>query len=154
MKRLTLSTSIILLLCLVVSCDYHQNRQKARDGRDVSVSQLPELQNFEMVTIVYGQSSMEHCHYAGATIMLGAFLSEEEALETYVSELEALGWAVKPVKYEDERILIRGTQERIVIRGYPYAKDLKDEDYILAKEVYPTIIFVSLWYYVPQRDGC
>jgi hypothetical protein len=154
MKRLIGLASLVILLCFLASCDYHQKQREVRTGLDASVNRLPELVGFETITISYGQSSMKTCHYAEAVIMLGTAFPEEDALETYVDELQSSGWMLSARQHEREKVLTRDAQERIVVSGFPSWKDKADEDYIQAKSIYPTVIFVSLWFYVPQRDGC
>ncbi len=155
MKRLIGLAALVILLYFLTSCEHKRKQREVRAGLDNSVGQLPDSASFETITISYGQSSMKTCHYAEAVVMLGTALAEEEALDTYVDELRSLGWALKRIDYKDVRVLIRDTQERIVIRSYHTTwLDEKDENYIKARDVYPTIIWVRLVFYVPQRDGC
>jgi hypothetical protein len=153
MKRLLELVVIVVLLCVVVSCN-HQKWQEVRTGLNTSLDQLPKLPGFETVTTLRGESSMKGCYYAETRVVLGTSLPEKEALDVYVDELESLGWIANERQYERERVLKRGTQERIRVTTYLGLSVETDENYIKAKDAYPTIISVSLTFYVPQRDGC
>jgi hypothetical protein len=148
------SVCIVLVLCLTASCSI-QKRQEVKEGLNTSVNQLPKSNEFETVTVLSGESSSkESCYYAEAYILLGTSLPADAALTAYVAELQALGWRESLRKIQNDRVLTRGTQERIAVTTNPrwYIED--DEYYLKAKDTYRTIIFVSLWFYVPQRDGC
>jgi hypothetical protein len=137
-----------------ISCNYQEWRE-VRKGLDTSIDQLPKSQDFETVTILRGESSMEGCYYAVAKVILGSFMPTEEALDMYTAELQSLGWSIERNDYKNVISLTRNTQERIVIEtGYPSLSVEKNEDYIRARDIYPTIIFARLVFYVPQRDGC
>jgi hypothetical protein len=153
MKRM-LVMFVALMVCLTASCDVFRARE-VRAGLDSSIEQLPHLRDFELITVLKGSSAIERCHYAEAEVVLGTSLEEEKAIDEYVNRLKAVGWLETELQNELKRGLTRGAQERIVVRaGHPNSDVERDADYIQAKDAFPTIIFVRLVFYVPQRDGC
>jgi hypothetical protein len=153
MKRLLGIVNTVILLCLFTSCT-HPKQQEARKGLEASLERLPQSSSFETIQLSQVENSMGSCHYAVADIMLGTSLSAEDALDVYFDELQALEWIPDERQHEHEKILTHGAQERIHISDFPGWYDEVDESYIQAKKDYPTVIFVILTFYVPQRDGC
>jgi hypothetical protein len=144
--------AILAILVLAASCSYEQ-WQDVRNGLAESLDQLPYLQNFEEITAVHGESRMESCYYAETVIVFGTAMSEAEALATYADALHSLGWLDRRHD-ERSRVLIRGAHERIRVTGYQSLSVEMNEEYQQAKDDFPTIISVSLTFYVPQREGC
>ena len=144
-RRLLALSSFVLVSCSVISCDYAE-QQKARKGLDRLVDQLPLSSDFEIAArMLDGSSSLETCHYAEILILLGSALSEAEAMDLYVDELQSMGWDVEEHN-SNERVLIRGTQERIRITNYPRWYVETDREYVRVKDACPTIIFVNPWF--------
>jgi hypothetical protein len=154
MKRLPILALLATMLWLNTSCDYFKSRE-VKAGLNNSLEQLPQLRDFGTITMIKGSSAIKSCHYAEAEVVLGTFLKEEDALEVYVDGLEALGWLERGKQDELHKGMVRGAHERIEIRaGYPNLDVQENKEYVRMKDSYPTIIFVRLVFYLPQRDGC
>ncbi len=158
MKRLYLVLAISILLCSMSSCT-QEKLQEAKDGLNMSVAQLPNLSDFDVVTIMSGESSAtasgETCYYAQAYVVLGTSLPEEKALEVYVDALESLGWIIERSDLERTRVLSRGMYERITVsHGSPGWAVESNEDYKQAKNIYPTVILVVVDFMLPGRERC
>jgi hypothetical protein len=157
-KNLYLFLAIPVVVCLLASCT-QQKLREARKGLDGSVAQLPSVSDFDVVTILSGESSItgspKTCYYAQAYVVLGTSLSEEKALDVYVDELQSLGWTTERSDLENLRVLGRGMHEQIAVSyGGPGWTIETNEDYIRAKDIYPTIIFVTVDFMLPNRDEC
>ena len=157
-KHLFRLLSIAVLFCLIVSCT-HPEQREANNGLDASVAQLPELRDFDVVKVVYQESSQSAyetiCYYATAHVIIGSPLAESEAMDIYVEKLQSLGWGSGERQYETTRALTHGMHERIVVRTGEPGVDVKDAvDYVQLGKTYPTIIFVRLVFIMPSRDEC
>jgi hypothetical protein len=168
MRKLKLALVIVVsLLCVLgviaLGIPFLRDQLKLRRaqvGFNEAMAKLPDMNEFETVTIISGTSSMtaygETCYYSGAYIVLGTSLPEEKALKTYVDALQSQGWKLKEgPQYDWEKCLIRGEHEEacISIGGAGWAIE-SNEEYQEAKDKYPTFIFVSLRFILPQREGC
>ena len=149
---------LIVLLCFTLSCRSLELR-KARAGVDESVAQLPVLDGFDVIEIVHLDHSMNEgggtCYYATAYVIFGSYLPEMEALDVYSAALQSTGYFPRQIQYATSRVFYRGPNERVVIRVGEPGVDFEDAvDWARLKATYPTTMFVSIKYILPQRDGC
>lgn len=148
-----------LLLCLFLSCTspkLHQASAKA----DATVALLPELAGFDTVKTInhsfsYGAYGGT-CYYGRVYVIVGTDLPEKQALAEYVESLQSSGWSLAGQQFDTERLLIRGTNERIVLRSDDEPDvDIADAlDYDLLRAEYRNLIFITLDHIVPAREGC
>jgi hypothetical protein len=143
---------IAITVWLMSSCNAGQWHE-VREGLDASFRELPNLAEFEQVTVLRGENRMKSCFYAEAETVLGTTLAEEEALDAYVDKLKSSGW-VETHRNERSRVLIRGEQERIRVTGYLSLSAEANNEYIRSKDRFLNFVSVSLTFYVPRRDGC
>jgi hypothetical protein len=152
-------------LVLVTGCNLvsaRSQRNEARRSLDELVNHdLPQIEGLETIEIVsFTSSRTEHsqtCHYATDYLIIGASMPEEAALERYVAGAESMGWIEERRRqYDTTKLLIQGDHARLVVNigGRPGA-DIEDAiDYEQAREVYQSLLFVSVDFMLPQRDGC
>lgn len=158
MKQLGVIFAIAILLFITSSC-HLQQRREARAGLDAAVAQLPKLEGFDTVKVVYQEfcftdSGCTSC-YARAYLIIGSSLPVEKALDVYVEALQLQGWSPRELQFDTERSLMRGMHELIIIwSGEPGADLDQVVDYARLRTVYKSLIFVSLDFRVPGWDEC
>ena len=135
---------------------------RAQAGLERALRDLPLPEGFEMVTVIdtggpsKGEEGGGGCYYAGIYIVLGTNYSGKEALERYVSALEARGWRLAArLQYEDEKFMTRAEQEALVIHiGGPGFIIEIDPGYQKARGRYGSFVYITLRYILPRVDGC
>ena len=148
----------VVLLCSILSCTSLELR-RARTGVDAAVAQLPVLKGFDVIKIENLEDSMsaggETCYYARAIVVVGSHLPEIEAINVYSEALQSTGHNPRDGRYPKSRMFYRGSNERVLVAvSEPYVGFKNRVDWAEWKATYPTIIFVSVVYILPQRDGC
>ena len=157
--RSIMATFVLLGILGACSGDENLNLRQVRDGLQSTIAELPNSSEFNTITILSGESSDsaygKTCYYAQANIVVGTLLKEKEALETYVSKLEAKEWILKQNDLERSRILTFGKHARISISiDGPSWKIEDDKMYQQAKNIYPTFLFVTITYILPFMEEC
>jgi len=135
---------------------------RAQAGLERALRDLPLPEGFEIVTVIdtggpsKGEEGGGGCYYAGVYIVLGTNYSGKEALERYVSALEAQGWRLADRhQYEDEKFMTRTEQEALVIHiGGPGFTIEIDPAYQKARGRYRSFVYITLRYILPRMKGC
>lgn len=164
-NRLLWLVGLSALVCLLVSCDdpitQFLKQNEAKSGLDALLTQLPKVDNFETIKVEYFEFSDsaygKTCYYARAYVFLGTSLPLPKALDTYEERLESLGWMLdsRPYEqYETARVLFHGDHDLLVVESGRPGSVMDAEELAALRVRYPSVIFVSLDYMMPQRDGC
>lgn len=106
-----------------------QDQQDAEHGVLTAVASLPRLPGFEIVPVkTMAFSNTDHsidCHYGQSSVLVGT--SAQDALNIYVTQLQHIGWKLRELQYTNNKVLLRGTQERLNI--FTSRPGLRAEDY-------------------------
>lgn len=162
MERSLKVLGLLMLSCMAISSCVlleSEEQRQARAGLKVAVEELPQISGFETVKTINEEFRSEEgegrCYYARAHIIMGTSLPEIEALDAYVKALQSLGWVPSHKQYERARALKRGVHELIVVySGEPGIETRDAVDYGHLRSIYRAVVFVTLNFEVPARDGC
>jgi hypothetical protein len=166
MRKFALLALIAVVVCSSVSLallgSHFQKERAARAGLERSTAQLPHPSKF--VTIkefevemwpVFDTEIGEPCYFGRGYSVFGTSLPETEALDVYVAQLQEFGWLTDGKQYENERALIRGKNELLVVHTDSPSVDIQDAVvYTKLRETFRTVVFVRVTYMLPRREGC
>lgn len=157
---------VLLLLCTSAFVSYRlwndfqvrQRLQQVQLGIRETVASLPQLERLENVQIAFAETTRNDskpCAYGYAFVLFGTTLPMKEATRMYIEALQQSGWELDDYQYETEKLLRRGTHERILLllrEPGPGTKDMVNYDE--AKRKYPTILVVLPEYIIPSEKQC
>lgn len=162
MKRLSVALIIVILANSSLACT-GERLQEARAGVENAVAQLPTTDSFETIAVTRTERSAtaygRTCYYGIAIIMIGTMLPQREALETYVQQLESLGWQLRGRQHEASRVLLRDRHELATVSYSPFEVEagweLQGNSSGLQDRIgHTTILVLWLQYMLPARDDC
>lgn len=136
---------------------------RTQAGLERDLRELPQPEDFYLVTVIdageRGPIKKWGCYYAAVVVVFGTTFPTQEAMERYVSALEAQGW--RPVDTESwEWRLTRTEQEELIISANAgpapiWEMDLKmNLAYQQARDRFPTFVYITLRYILPRVRGC
>ena len=94
-RSLVIGLMVLLLVSPVFWCwltqrAHLQRMREVKAGRDALVDELPQIEGFETITHLSGESSMKRCYYAETIVVFGTFLPVEEVMNTYTDALQSM----------------------------------------------------------------
>jgi hypothetical protein len=127
-------------------------------GLQQTFSSLEVSDDFIVAASVYTRGNHRWdgrvCYILQSIVAVGTSLPEEQAMTTYVELLVEDGWETDH-DYDDFVELTRGENEHMQVDTISPSWMIKsNEDYIMAKDSYATVINVIISYYVPDRCSC
>jgi hypothetical protein len=157
MKKTLIITSIVCLAISMSGCVY-TNTRRADMGLQQTLSSLAVSDDFVVAASVgtrgHHRWGGRTCYIAQSIVAVGTNLPEEQAMTTYVELLVEDGWETSH-DYDDFAELTRGENENMQVDTMPPSWMIQsNEDYIMAKDSYATVINVTISYYVPDRCSC
>lgn len=134
---------------------------RTQAGLERDLRELPQPEGFYLVAVITGRegergpTKEDGCYYAGVYVVFGTTLPAQEAMERYVSVLEAQGWRLGDAEGR-EWVLVRSEQEEMTIRAGGGAGPIIEMEptYQQAQGRFPTFIYITLRYILPRVKGC
>ena len=158
MRWRRLFVMVSMLSCFVISCT-PLRLQQVREGLSRTVSELPQSDDFTIVTVLSGEFydtfGGTTCYYAGASIAVGSRLPASTAWDIYIDELQSQGWVLEQDDMQRTKVLVRGRNERMSVRSDPPGWEMElEESYQRAQTAYPTFVYLIVKYFLPSREDC
>lgn len=118
---------------------------------------LPRPEGFHLVTIIGDHRPTKGeggCYYAGVYVVLGTSLPPQEAMARYARALKEQGWRIVN-DYGWEWFLTRRDQEDLTLSAQLPGPIIEmDPAYEQARGKFPTFLYITLRYILPQVSGC
>lgn len=158
MKKHLVILALVVAVCVPTSCERVRLRE-ARSGLEGTVAGLPKPDDFHQVALISNRAWDRvfggECYYAQSIVVFGSSLSAQAALATYIDALLLQGWAFEQDLYEREKMLSRGTHERLVVSvGPPGALVELNAEYQGMKSAFPTFLVVTVDFVLPNNRLC
>jgi hypothetical protein len=149
----------VFALMVIFSSCIPARLEEAQKGLEATLADLPQSSEFTVFSVISGEYYDElfgdsMCYWGQAIVAVGSSLPEEDALSSYVRELEARGWQAQN-NLGRSRELVRGEHESIVVRlGAPSWMLESREDFKRRRDSFRSLVNVSVNYYLPSRAAC
>jgi len=163
--RLKFWSRCLLAATILIGCGptiSQEQQLKARSGLDLAVAQIPEMEGFTNLKVVYQEFyDSEHgngkvCYYARAFFVIGSSFSKTEAPLAYAQRFQSLGlgWIAREDPFEPT-VMFRGDNEVAIVTSNKPDYVVHDAvDYTRMEKIYVSIIFLRLEYQLPSRAEC
>jgi hypothetical protein len=157
LKRTTLL--LVLALAPVFFSCMPFRLQEARKGLEATLADLPQT-GFTVISVIVFEPNGDTlsvdsmCYYDQAIVAVGSSLPEDDALASYVRELEAKGWLIQRSS-GGYRELVRGEHESMGIHiGVPSRMLESDPDFRRRRGDFRSLVYLIIDYYLPSRAEC
>lgn len=131
---------------------------QARQGLDLVLNELPDLEAYKTIKTVSFDSSREGstttCYYATDYLIIGTSLPELVARETYIEVLQSMGWEPGWKEPLPTRLTDKKNTIIQVTAGDPVPLIRHAVNYDEIRKTYQSIIYLRVDYMIPNTGDC
>ncbi len=147
---------LIAVLLVISSCSSNsqaesiQRESQAQIEARQIIQGLPVVENFTAKMWADSSSSqsslLRTCYHGQAYLVLGSSLPEQQAVDTYASELVKEGWKEGRQPSAGQHSLAQGASDRLVVHGGEPSAFFKKEEFDFAplRNLFTSLVFVEL----------